>query len=307
MRVGIATGKRAARILQGLVEPVVEVPAVRQRAALDDPRLVDPVQKETQGEAAAAPSRRPLESPPTCRPSTRRVRGSRSPHRSWSRRRRASAGYQPSTGASEISGRRSASRPSVSSSSSSQVRVERSRGPSPKRSRCPRRPLVRAAVRRGSRRTRRSGARRGKPPALPAPARRASPASSSYGSDSPYVHARPRCRHGAGADRPLRRSAYRAKTESRSTAGRARRWRADCGRSRTPRPRRLDPHRPTPRSRRVHARGPVPGRFPPGNRAAQAGPAPRRFRRNGRPARMTCRCREREPRPRAVPLQPWQS
>ena len=220
MRVRVATGKRAARILQGLVEPVVQVPAVRQRAALDDPRLVDPMQEETRARLRLL------------RLVDNSHRARRADHQ-----RRAPAGHAARTevGAGAVEKRRipavdrlhprspvgarrraRACRAAPRPRSASRGRA----GPSQKRSRYPQERLVRAAVRRGSRRTRRSGARRGKPPALPAPARRASPASSSYGSDSPYVHARPRCRDGAGAGRPRRRSACRASRGSASAAAR---------------------------------------------------------------------------------------
>ena len=170
-------------------------------------------------EAAVGPSRRPTRiapDVPTISAARSRVT---QPAPRLEQAPSSSAGYQPSTGASEISGRRSASRPSVSSSSSSHVAASRGRPvPSRKQSRCPWGPPVRAAARRGSRRTRRSGARSERRPALPAPATPASPASSSCGSDSRCVHARPRCRDGGAAGRRRRQNACRASREPASAA-----------------------------------------------------------------------------------------
>ena len=46
VRVGVAVGERAVRILERVLDPLVEAAAVRERAALDDAALVDPVQEE---------------------------------------------------------------------------------------------------------------------------------------------------------------------------------------------------------------------------------------------------------------------
>src|SRR5262249_13268939 len=128
VRVGVAIGERALDVLQRLAEPLHEASAVGERAALDHPPVVDPVEEEP---GPRVRLRRFVHRPnapdvPTIKAARSRVT---QPTPRFEHAPSSNAGYQPSTGASEISGRRSASTSSVSSSSWSHARACRSNKP----------------------------------------------------------------------------------------------------------------------------------------------------------------------------------
>ena len=103
------------------LEPGVEVAAVRERAALDDAALVEPVEEEARAAAAAAPSRRGCAARPRCRPSARPAPCRCSRRRGSSTRRRSAPGTsrraaRPRSAAAAPRRRRAASSSSASQS-----------------------------------------------------------------------------------------------------------------------------------------------------------------------------------------------